>query len=336
MENLIQMSQEIKEFATAFCAFQSEVSNPKTTEDNPFFNSKYSDLANVLRTIKEPLVKNGLSILQGATTEERMVGASNEIQAIVCIETILLHLSGQYARYTLRIVADRFAQGKPVPLTAQGIGSAITYGRRYAVNAILGVAQEDDDGNESAGHTDRGRPAKPQEQQRPQPKNEPLPALSGEQVIAAFEAFSKDPKADKAAVIAYLKKRNDLIGKLPDDQKLAIRTAYDILIKKLESAGETKPPSGETKPPSGETKPPSGETKPKADETPEENKSGDWAASMKITNEAIMLISSAKTVKEVQAIYDTAKPKVQDSHMKILQGAVKGRVETIKTKKEAK
>ena len=316
------MSQEIKEFATAFCAFQSEVSNPKTTEDNPFFNSKYSDLANVLRTIKEPLVKNGLSILQGATTEERMVGASNEIQAIVCIETILLHLSGQYARYTLRIVADRFAQGKPVPLTAQGIGSAITYGRRYAVNAILGVAQEDDDGNESAGHTDRGRPAKPQEQQRPQPKNEPLPALSGEQVIAAFEAFSKDPKADKAAVIAYLKKRNDLIGKLPDDQKLAIRTAYDILIKKLESAGETKPPSGETKP--------------KADETPEENKSGDWAASMKITNEAIMLISSAKTVEEVQAIYDTAKPKVQDSHMKILQGAVKGRVETIKTKKEAK
>ena len=316
------MSQEIKEFATAFCAFQSEVSNPKTTEENPFFNSKYSDLANVLRTIKEPLVKNGLSILQGATTEERMVGASNAIQAIVCIETILLHLSGQYARYTLRIVADRFAQGKPVPLTAQGIGSAITYGRRYAVNAILGVAQEDDDGNESAGHTDRGRPAKPQEQQRPQPKNEPLPALSGEQVIAAFEAFSKDPKADKAAVIAYLKKRNDLIGKLPDDQKLAIRTAYDILIKKLESAGETKPPSGETKP--------------KADETPEENKSGDWAASMKITNEAIMLISSAKTVEEVQAIYDTAKPKVQDSHMKILQGAVKGRVETIKTKKEAK
>ena len=111
MENLIQMSQEIKEFATAFCAFQSEVSNPKTTEENPFFNSKYSDLANVLRTIKEPLVKNGLSILPGATTEERMVGASNEIQAIVCIETILLHLSGQYARYTLRIVADRFAQG---------------------------------------------------------------------------------------------------------------------------------------------------------------------------------------------------------------------------------
>ena len=128
-------SESITELAKALSQFQAEVQNPKNTADNPFFNSKYAPLNDVLNLVRPLLSKHGLSILQSP---------SGDGQNII-ISSILMHSSGEWIEPDpLVLKAD-----KP---TAQGAGSAITYGRRYSISAILGISSEDDDdGNHAEG-----------------------------------------------------------------------------------------------------------------------------------------------------------------------------------------
>lgn len=124
-------STEIKNLATALAKFQSEVGAVKKESTNPFFKSRYADLPSILAEIKEPLSKNGLSFSQFPTGENQLT-------------TILMHISGEW-------IEDTFTM-KPVDQKPQSLGSVITYMRRYALGAILGIAtEEDDDGNEASG-----------------------------------------------------------------------------------------------------------------------------------------------------------------------------------------
>lgn len=97
--------------------------------ENPHFQRKYADLASVWDACREALSKNEIAIIQPLS------GGPDTIT----ITTILVHSSGEsvYSALTLRPT-------KPDP---QGIGSAATYGRRYGLAAMVGVAPEDDDGN---------------------------------------------------------------------------------------------------------------------------------------------------------------------------------------------
>ena len=60
----MQMSENINELATALAKAQGEMKNAGKTSDNPFFKSKYADLAEILNAVREPLSKYGLSISQ--------------------------------------------------------------------------------------------------------------------------------------------------------------------------------------------------------------------------------------------------------------------------------
>jgi hypothetical protein len=123
----MEKSESIKELATALCKFQSEVEKIKKDSVNPFFRSKYADLSSILDVIREPLVSNNLSFVQFPSGENGLT-------------TMLMHTSGEYIQecYTM----------KPSKNDPQGLGSAITYQRRYALGAILGLnIDEDDDGN---------------------------------------------------------------------------------------------------------------------------------------------------------------------------------------------
>lgn len=115
----------------AMAKAQGEIKGATKDATNPHFSSKYADLSSVWDVAREPLSKNGLAIIQWPRTVENGVE----------IETILTHSSGQYMSGTLWIPCSKF--------DAQGIGSASTYGRRYALMAIAGVAPvaDDDDGN---------------------------------------------------------------------------------------------------------------------------------------------------------------------------------------------
>lgn len=126
----MERSESIKELATALSKFQSEVSGAVKSANNPFFKSKYADLAEIWKTIRPHLAANGLAVSQGGLPCEH---------GSVSIETMLMHNSGEYISgiTTLRLTKD----------DAQGAGSAITYARRYGLAAILGIHQEDDDAN---------------------------------------------------------------------------------------------------------------------------------------------------------------------------------------------
>ena len=123
-------SESIKNLATALKLFQGEIKAVKKDAENPFFKSKYADLSSILEAIREPLSKNGLAVAQFPSGENQLI-------------TILMHDSGEW-------IEDSFTM-KPVDQKPQSVGSVITYMRRYALGAVLGIStEEDDDGNEAS------------------------------------------------------------------------------------------------------------------------------------------------------------------------------------------
>ena len=124
-------SEQINELATALSKAQGVMETAKKTSTNPFFKSQYADLASVWEACRKPLSDNGLSILQ--TLEDGKV------------ETILLHTSGQYVSSVLAFTAK--------DQTSQSIGSAITYARRYALSAMVGICPDDDDAEAAMGRS---------------------------------------------------------------------------------------------------------------------------------------------------------------------------------------
>ena len=121
-------SESIGELAKALSKLQSEIRGYKEDSENPFYKSKYGDLTSVWAACRKPLTDAGLSVVQTLT--------GNGDGSVVIITT-LMHNSGEWIRGSLPV--------KPVKADPQALGSAITYGRRYSLAAIVGIAPEDDD-----------------------------------------------------------------------------------------------------------------------------------------------------------------------------------------------
>lgn len=126
-------SEQINELSAALAKAQGQIEGAKKSSSNPFFKSKYADLAECWNTCREALTANEISVIQ-------MPEEINE-NGRLNITTMLAHSSGQYISSTLTMTVTK--------LDPQAIGSAITYGRRYALAAMVGLAQEDDDGEEA-------------------------------------------------------------------------------------------------------------------------------------------------------------------------------------------
>jgi len=122
-------SEKIDKLASALSKAQSEMKGAEKKSINPFFNSGYADLHTVIESSFPHLTNHGLSVIQG---NESRPGE-------FFVTTMLLHESGQWIKSKLKMPIEK--------VTAQSIGSAITYGRRYGLSAITGIAQYDDDGN---------------------------------------------------------------------------------------------------------------------------------------------------------------------------------------------
>lgn len=128
----MQKSDSIKNIAGALIQFHLKVGNIKKDANNPFFKSTYASLSNIQDTIQMPMVESGLTYSQFPIGEDGLV-------------TILMHAeSGEFlmGEYTM----------KPVKNDPQSRGSAITYQKRYALCAVLGLnVEDDDDGNGASG-----------------------------------------------------------------------------------------------------------------------------------------------------------------------------------------
>ena len=120
------------ELFAALAKAQAEIENASKNAANPHFRSRYADLAEVLNTVRPVLARHGLCVIQSTAFDGAMVS----------VDTVLGHASGGSVSSCAACV--------PAKVDAQGVGAATTYLRRYALAAIAGVAQEDDDGNGAA------------------------------------------------------------------------------------------------------------------------------------------------------------------------------------------
>ena len=155
-------SSGLAKLAEALAKAQLAMGNAKKDSTNPHFQSKYADLASVMDACREQLAQNGLAVVQ--LTENDKEG--------VAVVTQLIHSSGESISTRCWLpVAQK---------TPQGYGSAITYGRRYGLSALVGIAAEDDDGNAASAGAKAQPPAGAEGLKRPKPKAEdPDPVMKG-------------------------------------------------------------------------------------------------------------------------------------------------------------
>jgi hypothetical protein len=130
-------SQTIGKLIEALCKAQLEFAPVVKANLNPQFKSKYADLATIIQATMPALAKNGLAIIQTPHVKGREL----------TMTTLLVHTSDEWISNDLTMPATMRNE-----LTAQTIGSACTYSRRYALQSILGIAADlDDDGEQASG-----------------------------------------------------------------------------------------------------------------------------------------------------------------------------------------
>lgn len=207
---MIEQSPSIVNLAAALVAAQGEFRNPPKDSTNPHFKSKFADLATVRETVQPTLLKYGLAVSQ-LPCEVEGVGPG------LC--TMLIHASGEFVRATIAL--------RPGKTDPQGIGAALTYARRYGLQAILGVVADDDDDGNAASRPPQQR----QQEQRPaQQQPKPQPQQSGQQsapkakkeaatvaeLFASMDAVKRSPK-DGTELVAWLKSAEQQLRRLVPD-----------------------------------------------------------------------------------------------------------------------
>lgn len=132
---MIERSESINELTKALVKVQGEM--PVVVKDavNPHFRSRYASLEAVMGAVKGLLAANGCVVMQGGGIDRSFE------RLFVTVETVIVHTSGEWVKNT---VSMPIAKADP-----QGVGSGISYGRRYGLSPLLGIVDtdEDDDGN---------------------------------------------------------------------------------------------------------------------------------------------------------------------------------------------
>lgn len=191
-------SDSIKAIAPALLAAQKAIAFAKKDATNPHFKNKYADLPAVIEAIKPALNDAGISYIQTPAPSD---------DGKLHLTTTLLHESGEW-------IADTLVM--PLPKQdPQGYGSAITYARRYALAAITGLYQDDDDGNAASGN--RSAPAQNDE------SNEP-PLEADAEIIAQMNAANSVPELVK------------IMNGLAADQKRAATSHFNKRMSELKKA----------------------------------------------------------------------------------------------------
>jgi hypothetical protein len=126
----MKTSESVKLISAALLKAHQRIKHASKDSKNPHFRNDYASLESVIDATKEELLKEEIVMLQGMSED----GNS--------LVTRLQHVSGEfYETYTKLVLSQQ---------NMQGLGSAITYARRYAGAAINNISQADDDGNDAS------------------------------------------------------------------------------------------------------------------------------------------------------------------------------------------
>ncbi len=212
---MIEMSEKPGELFKALKAVQASIDGVAKDAKNPHFKSRYATLEAVIDTARPALQANGLAFTQAP-------GAL--VDGAVEITTMLMHEGGAWMRSTLHVPLQK--------RDPQGVGSAITYGCRYALMATLGLPPIDDDGEAAI---DRNPPR----QSAPAPKADPIDPAESEQTrevlihamglaegLTDLTDWANDGRNQKA-----------IAGLLPKDQDL-VRQSFRVLKHGFEQAAK--------------------------------------------------------------------------------------------------
>lgn len=228
--------------AEALCKAQAEIKGAEKSANNPAFkrdgkNLKYATLFDIWEACREPLTKNGLAVAQ-------LVSSNPDG---VCVETRLLHSSGQSLSSSLTLPLTQ--------RTPQAVGSALTYGRRYGLAAMVGVCpDEDDDGNAASQGQHREEPR--QQDRRVTPQDErghgqapQAGSISGDMTEKHLDgAIAKVFKEIRGIIpeitAATLREEANLPtkGTLTVAQKQTVLRAMEQRLKEMRAAMEGDPP----------------------------------------------------------------------------------------------
>lgn len=198
----MQTSEAINELVTALAKAQGVMGGALKDTANTFFKSKYADLESVWSACRKALSDNGLSVIQ----------STSGVEGGVVVTTMLAHSSGQWMRDSLPLF--------PKDTSPQAMGSAITYGRRYALAAMVGVYQTDDDAEAAHGRAQPQRPH-PNPVEAAAPDSEALAkkfrealegGIDGRVYQVHLEANGNQELYAEAAGLLTPKQRNDIKG----------------------------------------------------------------------------------------------------------------------------
>ena len=169
-----------KTLAEALAAFQAELPQVDLDSTNPHFKSKFASLANITKKVLPELSKHGFSYSVGSFVDN----------GLLIVDAHLLHESGESRSFQFPITENQ----------PQKIGSAITYAKRYAIQALTGVvADEDDDGN-AASQQPPAAVQKAQERKANPPQGQRNVSTTQQKIVAEFIETKKVEKAQVTAV----------------------------------------------------------------------------------------------------------------------------------------
>ena len=194
-----------KTLAEALAAFQAELPQVDLDSTNPHFKSKFASLANITKKVLPELSKHGFSYSVGSFVDN----------GLLIVDAHLLHESGESRSFQFPITENQ----------PQKIGSAITYAKRYAIQALTGVvADEDDDGN-AASQQPPAAVQKAQERKANPPQGQRNVSSTQQKIVAEFIETKKVEKAQVTAV------KDRIAGETNKKGEELMQAVYDALSK---------------------------------------------------------------------------------------------------------
>jgi hypothetical protein len=217
----MESTNDYDKLAKALVGFQADMENVTKDATNPFYKSRYATLEAILTAAKPHLKKHGLAVVQMPEGDG--------------LTTCIVHESGQSFQANAKLVLK--------DQTPQGQGSAITYMRRYALSAALGIATEDDDDGNEASKPSQSRQAAPQRTKPADPRKDPAVELLAQKdrVVSLLKQLGFKPVgktvAEKRAEVAeaVFKHTN---AELTDTNLEAIAKILSAKVESLEAVAD--------------------------------------------------------------------------------------------------
>ncbi len=203
----MNQSPQLDQLFTALAKAQGEMTAASKDCANPFFKSRYADLSSVWNACREPLSRNGLSVLQ--------IVQSTDTGDV--LHTTLGHSSGQYMTSTMPIRIKTEGKGGN---ELQALGAAITYLRRFSLSALVGVAPDDD--NDGNGSTYKVQP-------KQEPVTVPIPFVTQAQLSTVRGLMAQCGNEYTSKIMTWLAEKNiTALDKMPV-------TYFDLVKKRIEA-----------------------------------------------------------------------------------------------------